>query len=92
MLPALGTALSGMLLLSSAWPCFFQDLRFALATALAIAVVAMRARRAGTRTVLVTFAGRARPAPHKPLMLFGAEVWTCQAARTMRDCQNACRL
>ncbi|XP_050759475.1 long-chain fatty acid transport protein 2 isoform X2 [Gymnogyps californianus] len=97
MLPALCTALAGLLLLPlllrCAWPYFFQDLRFALT----MARVARRARRAGARrpasTLLDVFARRARRTPHKPLLLFGAEVSTyeqverrsSQAARALRD-------
>ncbi|XP_074012098.1 long-chain fatty acid transport protein 2 [Numenius arquata] len=97
MLPALCSALAGLLLLPlllrCAWPYFFQDLRFALT----MARVARRARRAGARrpasTLLDVLGWRARRTPHKPLLLFGAEVCTyeqverrsCQAARALRD-------
>nr|XP_025977040.1 very long-chain acyl-CoA synthetase isoform X2 [Dromaius novaehollandiae] len=97
MVPALCTALAGLLLLPlllrCAWPYFFQDLRFALT----MAQVARRARRAGARrparTLLDVFARRAARTPHKPLLLFGGEVCTygqverrsSQAARALRD-------
>ncbi|KAM6301559.1 LOW QUALITY PROTEIN: long-chain fatty acid transport protein 2 [Podargus strigoides] len=95
MVPALCTALAGLLppLLRCAWPCFFQDLRFALT----MVRVARRAREAGARSsaaLLDVLAQRARRTPHKPLVLLGGAVCTdeqmarrsSQAARRAGGC------
>ncbi|XP_061855823.1 long-chain fatty acid transport protein 2 isoform X2 [Colius striatus] len=97
MLPALCSALAGLLLLPlllcGFCPYFFQDLRFVFT----MARLVRRARRAGARrpvsTLLDVFERRARRTPHKPLLVFGDEVFTyeeverlsSQAARALRD-------
>lgn len=98
MLPALCTALAGLLLLlplllRRAWPYFLRDLRFALTVARAAGRARAAAARRPPATLLDVFAQRARRTPHKPLLLFGDEVLTYEqverrssrAARALRD-------
>ncbi|XP_075387870.1 long-chain fatty acid transport protein 2 isoform X2 [Tenrec ecaudatus] len=97
MLPALYTALAGLLLLplllNFCCPYFFQDMGYFLR----VAGVARRVRGYGqrrpVRTILRLFVERARRNPHKPFLLFGDETLTYaqvdrrsnQVARALHD-------
>ncbi|XP_003987198.2 very long-chain acyl-CoA synthetase [Felis catus] len=97
MLPALYTALAGLLLLpllvNLCCPYFFQDLGYFLR----LAGVARRVRSYGqqrpVRTVLHKFLEQARQSPHKPFLLFRDETLTYaqvdrrsnQVARALHD-------
>uniref|UniRef100_A0A8C8WP35 long-chain-fatty-acid--CoA ligase n=1 Tax=Panthera leo TaxID=9689 RepID=A0A8C8WP35_PANLE len=97
MLPALYTALAGLLLLpllvNFCCPYFFQDVGYFLC----LARVARRVRSYGqqrpVRTVLHKFLEQARQSPHKPFLLFRDETLTYaqvdrrsnQVARTLHD-------
>ncbi|XP_043411383.1 very long-chain acyl-CoA synthetase [Prionailurus bengalensis] len=97
MLPALYTALAGLLLLpllvNLCCPYFFQDVGYFLR----LAGVARRVRRYGqqrpVRTVLHKFLEQARQSPHKPFLLFRDETLTYaqvdrrsnQVARALHD-------
>ncbi|XP_037357650.1 long-chain fatty acid transport protein 2 [Talpa occidentalis] len=97
MLPAIYTAVAGLLLVpllvNFCCPYFFQDVRYFLR----VAGVARRARSYGqrrpVRTFLHVFQEKARQTPHKPFLLFRDETLTYaqvdrrsnQVARALRD-------
>ncbi|XP_004421620.1 PREDICTED: very long-chain acyl-CoA synthetase [Ceratotherium simum simum] len=97
MLPAIYTALAGLLLLpllvNLCCPYFFHDVGYFLR----VAGVARRARNYGrrrpVRTVLHAFLDKVRQTPHKPFLLFRDETLTYsqvdrrsnQVARALRD-------
>ncbi|XP_066244395.1 long-chain fatty acid transport protein 2 [Saccopteryx leptura] len=97
MLPAIYTALLGLLLLplllNLCCPYFFQDTSYFLRLANAARQVRSYGRRRPVRTVLFAFLDNVRRDPHKPLLLFRDETLTYaqvdrrsnQVARAMRD-------
>ncbi|KAI5936726.1 Very long-chain acyl-CoA synthetase [Manis javanica] len=97
MLPAVYTALAGLLLLpllvNFCCPYFFQDMGYFLRVAGLARRVRSYARRRPVRTVLQVFLEKVRKTPHKPLLLFQDETLTYaqvdrrsnQVARALRD-------
>ncbi|XP_006895367.1 PREDICTED: very long-chain acyl-CoA synthetase isoform X2 [Elephantulus edwardii] len=97
MLPAIYTALAGLLLLpllvNFCCPYFFQDMGYFLRVAGVARRVRGYARRRPVRTLLWLFQERARQTPHKPFLLFGDETLTYaqvdrrsnQVARALHD-------
>ena len=97
MMPAIYTALAGLMLLpllvNLCCPYLLQDMRFFLR----LAGVARRVRgyrqRRPVRTILHLFLEKARQLPHKPFLLFRDETFTYaqvdrrsnQVARALRD-------
>ncbi|KAM8783833.1 long-chain fatty acid transport protein 2 [Rhynchonycteris naso] len=97
MLPAIYTALVGLLLLplllNLCCPYFFQDTSFFLRLANAARQVRSYGQRRPVRTILCAFLENVRRTPHKALLLFRDETLTYaqvdrrsnQVARAMRD-------
>ncbi|XP_073067891.1 long-chain fatty acid transport protein 2 isoform X1 [Manis javanica] len=97
MLPAVYTALAGLLLLpllvNFCCPYFFQDMGYFLRVAGLARRVRSYAQRRPVRTVLQVFLEKVRKTPHKPLLLFRDETLTYaqvdrrsnQVARALRD-------
>lgn len=97
MLPAIYTALAGLLLLpllvNLCCPYFFQDTSYLLRMARWVRRVRRNGQRRPVRTVLQVFLERARSTPHKPFVLFQDETLTYaqvdrrsnQVARALRD-------
>ncbi|XP_057344775.1 long-chain fatty acid transport protein 2 [Manis pentadactyla] len=97
MLPAVYTALAGLLLLpllvNFCCPYFFQDMGYFLRVAGLTRRVRSYAQRRPVRTILQVFLEKVRKTPHKPLLLFRDETLTYaqvdrrsnQVARALRD-------
>ncbi|KAM9645826.1 long-chain fatty acid transport protein 2 isoform 2-T2 [Trichechus inunguis] len=97
MLPAIYTALAGLLLLpllvNLCCPYFFQDIGYFLRAAGVVRQVRRYGQRRPVRTILRVFQEKARQNPHKPLVLFGDETLTYaqvdrrsnQVARALHD-------
>ncbi|XP_004611839.2 long-chain fatty acid transport protein 2 [Sorex araneus] len=97
MLPALYTALAGLLLLpllvNLCCPYFFPDVRYFLRVAGVARRVRSYGQRRPVRTILQVFLEKVRQAPHKPFLLFRDETLTYaqvdrrsnQVARALRD-------
>ncbi|XP_004396599.1 PREDICTED: very long-chain acyl-CoA synthetase isoform X4 [Odobenus rosmarus divergens] len=97
MLPAIYTALAGLLLLpllvNLCCPYLFQDLRYFLRLARVARQVRSYGQRRPVRTILHFFLQKARQTPHKPFLLFSDETLTYsqvdrrsnQVARALRD-------
>ncbi|KAM6202197.1 long-chain fatty acid transport protein 2 isoform 1-T1 [Rhynchocyon petersi] len=97
MLPAVYTALAGLLLLpllvNFCCPYFFQDIGFFLKVAGLARRVRSYSQRRPVRTILRLFMEKARQTPHKPFLLFGDETLTYaqvdrrsnQVARALHD-------
>ncbi|KAI5129360.1 Very Long-Chain Acyl-Coa Synthetase [Manis pentadactyla] len=97
MLPAVYTALAGLLLLpllvNFCCPYFFQDMGYFLRVAGLTRRVRSYGQRRPVRTILQVFLEKVRKTPHKPLLLFRDETLTYaqvdrrsnQVARALRD-------
>ncbi|XP_027427222.1 very long-chain acyl-CoA synthetase isoform X1 [Zalophus californianus] len=97
MLPAIYTALAGLLLLpllvNLCCPYLFQDMRYFLRLARVARQVRSYGQRRPVRTILHFFLQKARQTPHKPFLLFSDETLTYsqvdrlsnQVARALRD-------
>ncbi|XP_027696654.1 very long-chain acyl-CoA synthetase [Vombatus ursinus] len=98
MLPAIYTAVAGLLLLpllmNFCCPYFFQDTRYFLQVAGVARRVRSYSRRRPVRTILSAFLERARQTPNKPFLLFQDETLSYaqvdrrsnQVARMLHDC------
>ncbi|XP_054421417.1 long-chain fatty acid transport protein 2 [Pteronotus mesoamericanus] len=97
MLPAIFTALAGLLLLplvvNFCCPYFFQDTGYLLRVAGFIRRVRRYGQRRPVNTILQAFQDKVRQTPHKPLLLFRDEMFTYeqmdrrsnQVARALHD-------
>ncbi|KAL2790518.1 very long-chain acyl-CoA synthetase isoform 2, partial [Daubentonia madagascariensis] len=97
MLPAIYTALAGLLLLpllvNLCCPYVFQDVGYFLRVAGLARRVRSYGQRRPVRTILAAFLEKARQTPHKPFLLFGDETLTYaqvdrrsnQVARALHD-------